>query len=97
QVPSAFRCASGEALAAHSLDLTLSPPRDFHSGFNCKGRELRRELLGTKYYLFGREPIVLSGRSAGRLKGIVDVIVRRERRWTTAGATPARELVRSTR
>ena len=23
--------------------------------------------------------------------------VRRERRWTTAGATPARELVRSTR
>jgi hypothetical protein len=27
---------------------------------------------------------------------IVDVTVRRERRWTSAGATPARELVRST-
>ena len=29
--------------------------------------------------------------------GLVEVMVRRERRWTTAGATPARELVRSTR
>jgi hypothetical protein len=28
---------------------------------------------------------------------IVVVTVRRERRWTSAGATPARELVRSTR
>jgi hypothetical protein len=28
---------------------------------------------------------------------IAGVRVRRERRWTTAGATPARELVRSTR
>jgi hypothetical protein len=28
---------------------------------------------------------------------VVDVIVRRERRWTSASATPARELVRSTR
>jgi hypothetical protein len=31
------------------------------------------------------------------LKTVVGVIVRRERRWTPAGATPARELVRSTR
>ena len=30
-------------------------------------------------------------------EGIVGVTVRRERRWTSAGATPARELVRSTR
>ena len=29
--------------------------------------------------------------------GSIGVTVRRERRWTTAGATPARELVRSTR
>ncbi len=29
--------------------------------------------------------------------GIVGMIVHRERRWTPAGATPARELVRSTR
>jgi hypothetical protein len=28
---------------------------------------------------------------------VVDEKVRRERRWTSAGATPARELVRSTR
>ena len=28
---------------------------------------------------------------------VVGVTVRRERRWTSAGATPARELVRSTR
>jgi predicted PurR-regulated permease PerM len=28
---------------------------------------------------------------------VIAVTVRRERRWTTAGATPARELVRSTR
>jgi hypothetical protein len=28
---------------------------------------------------------------------LIDVTVRRERRWTSAGATPARELVRSTR
>jgi hypothetical protein len=28
---------------------------------------------------------------------VVDITVRRERRWTSAGATPARELVRSTR
>src|SRR5260370_31704193 len=28
---------------------------------------------------------------------LLKVTVRRERRWTTAGATPARELVRSTR
>jgi len=31
------------------------------------------------------------------LAGIVGEEVRRERRWTSAGATPARELVRSTR
>jgi hypothetical protein len=31
------------------------------------------------------------------LSCVVGVIVRRERRWTSAGATPARELVRSTR
>jgi hypothetical protein len=30
-------------------------------------------------------------------KRIVGEKVRRERRWTSAGATPARELVRSTR
>jgi hypothetical protein len=28
---------------------------------------------------------------------LIDEGVRRERRWTSAGATPARELVRSTR
>ncbi len=32
-----------------------------------------------------------------RVGGIVGVTVRRERRWTSAGETPARELVRSTR
>ena len=31
------------------------------------------------------------------LIGIVGEKVRRERRWTSAGETPARELVRSTR
>ena len=34
---------------------------------------------------------------AARSSLSIDVIVRRERRWTTAGATPARELDRSIR
>jgi len=43
-----------------------------------------------------------SGKSMSRgvflhIDEIVGEKVRRERRWTSAGATPARELVRSTR
>jgi len=41
------------------------------------------------------------GGKRGRIRALswkqVEEIVRRERRWTSAGATPARELVRSTR
>jgi len=46
-----------------------------------------------------RGAIVLSiqGSMMQKNYAIVVVTVRRERRWTTAGATPARELVRSTR
>jgi hypothetical protein len=44
--------------------------------------------------------VVLEGRILREVRGqarVVGVTVRRERRWTSAGATPARELVRSTR
>ena len=40
---------------------------------------------------------VIGEEIAGEPQSLVGVTVRRERRWTSAGATPARELVRSTR
>jgi hypothetical protein len=44
-------------------------------------------------------PVTESIRSGDLLNAYDSVVVtvRRERRWTSAGATPARELVRSTR
>ena len=38
----------------------------------------------------------IQGSNARRHEDLIGVTVRRERRWTSAGATPARELVRST-
>jgi hypothetical protein len=59
-----------------------------------------------KYVWFRKEPS-REGRSGKMLEetlleytylsSVVGVIVRRERRWPSAGATPVRELVRSTR
>ena len=43
------------------------------------------------------DSFVIPGLSANRNYAVVGETVRRERRWTSAGATPARELVRSTR
>jgi hypothetical protein len=40
---------------------------------------------------------VLSSGTGEAYTQAIGVTVRRERRWTSAGATPARELVRSTR
>ncbi len=48
----------------------------------------------------GRPDSMLSRSSTGQDQSYVPIVgetVRRERRWTPAGATPARELVRSTR
>jgi hypothetical protein len=60
------------------------------------GNRLPRGLGGRGHWLdmlgVGEEKVNAPGRNR-----IVGVTVRRERRWTSAGATPARELVRSTR
>jgi hypothetical protein len=87
-----WRC--GQRFGRRSLEIaraTAAPPRRTVFGYGDAFAALLQRIL-----VRGRHR-GLSGNSGNWSLFVVGEIVRRGRRWTTAGATPARELVRSTR
>jgi hypothetical protein len=83
---------SGTTVGKLSEVLTPRPQPNYSPGTSSKQGKSRGQLR--TFQAHG------GSRAAGTELGnyhVVGVTVRRERRWTSAGATPARELVRSTR